>query len=311
MTPRKTPPALRRHKPSKQAVVTLSGRDHYLGHWPAGQRQPPPDVQAAYDALIAEWLTSGRQTLGTAPPPLTISELVLQYWERYATVYYRHRDGSPTSEQNDLKLSLRPLRRLFGNLPAAEFSPLKLKAVRQNMIDSRLSRGVINQRIGRIKLLFKWAVGEELVPETTHRALLAVEGLKAGRSEAREHPTPTPAPDRRTSSRQRTHQHRRTERNPRCAGGAVRPMTPECHMPERELIQTTQTNETRITKPEARAGPDNIPTFYLGTHHPNWLRKTDVPLFISRRRLTGRKSLPRAPSSPRTTPAGGSSRQRA
>lgn len=35
-------------------------------------------------------------------------------------------------------------------------------------------------------------------------------------------------------------------------------------------------------------------TFYLGVHHPEWLAKLDVPLFVSRRRLAGRRSLPRA-----------------
>lgn len=34
--------------------------------------------------------------------------------------------------------------------------------------------------------------------------------------------------------------------------------------------------------------------FYLGTHMPHWLTRTDAPLFVSRRRLTGRKTLPRA-----------------
>lgn len=34
--------------------------------------------------------------------------------------------------------------------------------------------------------------------------------------------------------------------------------------------------------------------FYLGTHHPRWLSLTDVPLFVSRRRLTGLRRLPRA-----------------
>src|SRR6266536_1053296 len=32
--------------------------------------------------------------------------------------------------------------------------------------------------------------------------------------------------------------------------------------------------------------------FYLGTHETSWLAKTDVPLFVSRRRLTMRKKLP-------------------
>jgi hypothetical protein len=36
------------------------------------------------------------------------------------------------------------------------------------------------------------------------------------------------------------------------------------------------------------------PFFYLGTHMPNWLSLTDVPLFVSRRRLTDRKTLPTA-----------------
>ena len=35
-------------------------------------------------------------------------------------------------------------------------------------------------------------------------------------------------------------------------------------------------------------------TFYLGTHEPAWLATANVPLFISRRRLARRKSLPRA-----------------
>lgn len=32
--------------------------------------------------------------------------------------------------------------------------------------------------------------------------------------------------------------------------------------------------------------------FFLGTHHPSWLERTDVPLFLSTRRLAERKSLP-------------------
>ncbi len=186
MTHRKSPPSLRRHKPSQLGVVTLNGHDHYLGHWPENQKMAPAGVLEAYDAIVAEWLANGRHSAHLAPPPMSVAELILQFWERYATVYYRHLDGSPTSEQDNFKLSLRPLRKLFGKIPAAEFSPLKLKAVRQSLIDAGVSRGVINQRVGRVKRLFKWGVAEELVPEPVHRGLLAVEGLKAGRSEARE-----------------------------------------------------------------------------------------------------------------------------
>lgn len=34
--------------------------------------------------------------------------------------------------------------------------------------------------------------------------------------------------------------------------------------------------------------------FYLGTHHPHWLSRLDVPLFVSHRTLAHRRTLPRA-----------------
>lgn len=37
-----------------------------------------------------------------------------------------------------------------------------------------------------------------------------------------------------------------------------------------------------------------IETYYTGTHEVSWLAKAGVPLFVSHRRLAGRKSLPRA-----------------
>lgn len=44
--------------------------------------------------------------------------------------------------------------------------------------------------------------------------------------------------------------------------------------------------------------------FYLGTHLPNWLAQTSVPLFVSRRRLESRRSFPRA-SGPWALDSGG------
>lgn len=35
-------------------------------------------------------------------------------------------------------------------------------------------------------------------------------------------------------------------------------------------------------------------TVYLGTHMPNWLEWSEAPLFVSRRRMAGRRTLPRA-----------------
>jgi integrase len=49
-----------------------------------------------------------------------------------------------------------------------------------------LSRGVVNQRSGRVKRAFKWAVENEMVPASVYHGLLAVRGLQRGRSGARE-----------------------------------------------------------------------------------------------------------------------------
>jgi hypothetical protein len=118
-------PKLRRHKPRQLGVVTLSGHDHYLGRWPAEERDPPAVVRAAYDAKIAEWLASGR---GITPSPAgkpqagpTVEELIAAFWV-HAQKHYRHPDGRPTGEQANYVNSLRPLRHASGDLLARESS---------------------------------------------------------------------------------------------------------------------------------------------------------------------------------------------
>jgi len=168
-------PRYRHHKSSGQAVVTLSGRDFYLGpHGTAASR-------TVYDRLIAEW-KGNRRSLPAAPTEITVVELIAAY-VKHAAEYYR---GS--SEYEATRLSLRPLK------PASEFSPLKLKAVRQRMIESDLCRNEINKRIGRIKRMFRWGVENELVSPIVRDALQAVSGLARGRSSARESEPVRPVP---------------------------------------------------------------------------------------------------------------------
>jgi hypothetical protein len=50
----RTLPTYRKHRASRQAVVIICGRDHYLG--PHGTK--PTKVE--YDRLIVEYLSSGR-----------------------------------------------------------------------------------------------------------------------------------------------------------------------------------------------------------------------------------------------------------
>src|SRR5262245_33058995 len=99
--PRTSPdfvPSYRQHKSTGQAVVTLNGKDIYLGRYGA------EESKAEYDRVIAEWLARGRQ-LPTSDSGLTINEVILAYIG-YASGYYNA--GGETSEVARIKDAVRP-----------------------------------------------------------------------------------------------------------------------------------------------------------------------------------------------------------
>jgi integrase len=186
-------PKYRHYKPKDLAVVRIDGRDIYLGRYDSSASHEK------YRRVVAEWLARGGAPIPDRPVQLveagpTIGEIILAFLTRHAAEHYRHADGTPTGEYGNFRDSLRPLRQLFSRTPAKDFSPKRLKAVRQVMIDAGLSRNVINQRVGRIVHLFKWAVSEELVPPEVHHGLRTVSGLQKGRSTARETEPIKPVP---------------------------------------------------------------------------------------------------------------------
>jgi integrase len=105
---------------------------------------------------------------------------------RHAEQHYRRPDGTQTTEVREYARAFGPLRRHYGRTPARDFGPLAFKAVRNEMVEAGLARKVVNQRAGRVRRLFKWAVENERVPPSVFEALRAVAGLQAGRTEARE-----------------------------------------------------------------------------------------------------------------------------
>jgi integrase len=203
-------PSYRRHKQSGQAIVTLTDglgnrRDVLLGKYGTAASH------AEYDRVTSEWKAGGRRALkptatsgAVVTPDITIAELLLRFLD-HAKEHYRYADGGPTNELGNFQLSFRPLNYLYGGTLASDFGPLALKSIRQIMIDGyehrkygsqrSLSRGVINQRVGRIRSMFKWAVENQLIHESVWRALEAVAGLQRGRSSARETQPIKPVPE--------------------------------------------------------------------------------------------------------------------
>jgi len=121
-----------------------------------------------------------RDTLDEATFNGTIAAVV-QVYLRFAEEYY---NGS--REIKNVELSLRHLTDFCPSLAAEDFGPLKLKELRRILIENGLSRKVINQRINTIKRCFKWATSEQLIPPSVYHGLQTVDGLRRGRSKARE-----------------------------------------------------------------------------------------------------------------------------
>lgn len=180
-------PSYRLHKASGLAVVTLNGRDVYLG------QHGSDESKSEYDRLISEWIGNGRQLPPDRKGELTVVEILSRYWA-HARAYYV-KNGEPTSERCTIKAALRPVRRLYGHTPVESFGPAALKAVRQRMIDQGWCRNHVNKQISRVKTMFKWAVENELIAPSIYHGLVAVAGLRAGRSEVRESDPILPVPD--------------------------------------------------------------------------------------------------------------------
>jgi integrase len=179
-------PTYRKHKRSGQAVVTLNGRDHYLG--PHGTRVSKRE----YDRVVAEWLATGRSAAyGAKSADLLVVQIAAAYL-KYARAYY---GTLPSSELHRIIRVIRPLRQLYGRTPAIEFGVAEFKAIRQQLIEVGLSRTVINASMKRVRRLFGWAAGEGMLPASIPDALRMVAALKRGRTAARETKPVGPADD--------------------------------------------------------------------------------------------------------------------
>jgi len=185
-------PKYRLHKPSGLAVVRLNSRDIYLGQYNS------TESRQKYGRLISEWLANNKLPIPEGEPAdasndLTINELVLGYLD-FANQYYVN-NGEPTGEVQNLKDALKPLVELYGRSQVTNFGPRALKTVRQAMIKADLSRKVINDRINRVRRIFKWGVENQLLMPHLLEGLRAVAPLRPGRTAARETKPIEPVPE--------------------------------------------------------------------------------------------------------------------
>lgn len=165
------------HKASNQAYVRLDGRCFYLGVYGS------PESHRRYASLIADH-HAGEPIDASARKrsrPLTVGELAEQYLNREA-----QRFGPRNKNTYGARYAMLALTEHHAGLRATEFRPRALRSIQAMLAETGLARSEVNRRINRIRAAFRWAVGEELLPESIHAALTVVPGLRRG--EARDNP---------------------------------------------------------------------------------------------------------------------------
>lgn len=197
--PRSQTPSLRYHL-SGQSVVTLDGRDFYLG------KHGSAESLARYAVLIAEYQQNDlslnpefdQATLYRRAAALinTPAALVEQYQTDqpilvcHVTASFRNwalrRFEKQSKEIHRLNSLCDELDQYAGRQPAETFGPRALSELRQKWIERNLSRSYINRLTNAVRRIFKHAVANELVKVSIWERLKAVEPLRYGAKQARE-----------------------------------------------------------------------------------------------------------------------------
>lgn len=166
-------PKYRRHS-SGRGFVEHAGKRRYL----PGAYNSPESI-AAYRAFIHD-VSGGR--VSDATEQVGSVAIVIDRFLSWAEIYY----PDPRGTYLNLKTAVLPLAPKYGALPPIDFGPKKLKEWQAILANAGKARSYVNDTTRRIKQMFRWAVSEELIPATVSHALDTVQGLKQGRTKARE-----------------------------------------------------------------------------------------------------------------------------
>lgn len=196
--PKAQVPSLRFHV-SGQSVVTINGRDIYLG------KHDTPQSLARYAVLIGIYqanqlslpdgfdvlsLDAQAQILATPlaaieqhqeGAPILIKHLTAAYRELVKVKY-----AIQKSERERCIKVCNDIDEHDGNRLAAKYGPVALSKQRDRWVESGKSRVYCNRLVNIVWRMFKYAVSQELVDESSWRKLKSLDGLREGQTDAPE-----------------------------------------------------------------------------------------------------------------------------
>ena len=156
----------------KYAVVYHHGKRIYLGDYGS------PESQVACSRFVAESQANPTFYLTKGKTDIAVCELTAAFLENAKAT------TDPNNYAHYRVVVLDFLDKLYGDDTSVDsFKPSCLKLVREAMIQSRrFCRRMVNRYAKRIIAIFAWGVENELVQETTWRALKVVKSLPEGYS---------------------------------------------------------------------------------------------------------------------------------
>ena len=205
--PRSKVPQLRYHI-SGQSVVSLDGKDFYLG------KHDSAASIARYAVLICEYQAGGlslpegfdqetlylrAKALETMPDALVASHqanmpILLKHVTAAFRLRVEKRYADQVQESHRFNQVCNAMDEHDGHLLASKYGPMALQRQRQRWIDSGKARVYCNRLTNAIVRIFKFGVSQELVEESVWRSLKSIDPLRIGDSEAHETEPVGPVP---------------------------------------------------------------------------------------------------------------------
>ncbi len=181
--PKSARPSYRYHV-SGQAIVTLSGRDFYLG------RYNSPESNARYLELLKIYHENGL----TIPDHVPTHQLDCEVTVGHILTVWR--EG--TEHRNDFtrfKTLCNIIELEYADVPASQFGPRALRELRETLLaGNKQTRQLVNEQIRTVCRIFKHAASLELTEFETYHRLTTLDPLKRGQTDALEQKPREPVP---------------------------------------------------------------------------------------------------------------------
>ena len=148
------------------AVTYINGKRIYLGHYGSEEADIAYDrVKGEHARLDAERRFDPTFHISKEEKNVTLNDVAAAFLD------YAEKRFNGNSHYECYRTALEFALDLYGHLLVDEFSPMKLKTVREEIVRSkRFCRNIINRNVGRILTVLSWGVEHELVePRTIHR----------------------------------------------------------------------------------------------------------------------------------------------